>query len=82
MDHLDVPRVGFVLGGNEGESKFSPLFKSVIMLTLEFGPNGIFLGVGSVPPTTGQSRILLGVRFVPLTTGRSISETFSKGFHL
>ena len=48
-------------------SNFYPLFSSIIMSNLDFGPSGILLGVGSVPLTTGQNMILLGVRSVPLT---------------
>ena len=48
-------------------SNFSPIFSSIIMSNLDFGPSGILLGVGSVPPTIGQNRIRLGVRSVPLT---------------
>ena len=33
----------------------SPFFKSVIVLTLDIDPKGILIGVGSVPPTAGQS---------------------------
>ena len=81
VDHLDVPRVHFILGGNEIGSNFFLFFRSVTV-PLDFRPNGILLRVGSVPSTTGRSRILLGFRSFPLTTGQSISGIFSEGFRL
>ena len=81
MDHLDVPQVGFILGGMRVDLTFPPLFKSVIVSTLDFGPNR-FSWVWFVSPTTSQSRIILRVRSVPLTTGQIISGIFSEGFHL
>ena len=45
---------------------FPPFSKSVMVLTLDFDPNVILLGVGSVP----------------LTVSQSISGIFHEGFHL
>ena len=66
----------------ESGSNYYPLFKSFIESTLDFDPNDILHGVGSIPLTIGQSRILLKVRSVPPTTGRSVSGIFSEGFRL
>ena len=53
-------------GAYEDGYDFSPFLDLVIALTLNFGPSGILLGVGFVPPTTGQS----------------VSRILSDGFHL
>ena len=55
MNHLDVPRVGFVLSAMRVDLTFFPLSKSIIVPTLDFDPSGILIGVGFVPPTIGQS---------------------------
>ena len=43
------------LRGYEGGFTFSPFFKLIIVLTLDVDPNGILLGVGSIPLAAGQS---------------------------
>ena len=49
VDQLDVPR------GYESGPDFSPFSKLIITPTLGFDPSRILFGVGSVPPTVGQS---------------------------
>ena len=64
MDHLDVPRVDFILEGMRMDLTFSFFSKSVIAPTLDFNP----------------SRILLWVRSIPSTGGRTVSGSSLKGF--
>ena len=54
------------LEGYEHRCSFSPLSNSVMVPTLDFDLNGIFLGVGSVPQIVSQS----------------ISKIFPEGFRL
>ena len=58
--------------GYESRSNFSPLSKSIIVLTLDFDPSEILVGVGPVLPTMGQSGILPGVWSIPLTPSQSV----------
>ena len=43
------------LGGYKSRFDFSSFSKSIMVLTLEFDPSGILLGVRSTSPTMGQS---------------------------
>ena len=70
------------LGGYESGSDFSPVSKSVIVLTLYFDPSGILPRVGSVSPIVGRSKIFLWVRSIPPTTGQSLSRIVPEGFRL